>query len=57
VRIEILESARDDWIAAMSIAGPVQGTPFRLDAAHLKLVVAKAAELSRRVSPLSEIPT
>lgn len=37
------------WIAAMSIAGPLRGTTFRLDAAHVRLVREKAAELSRRV--------
>jgi DNA-binding IclR family transcriptional regulator len=37
------------WIAAMSIAGPLRGTTFRLDAGHVKLVVEKAAELSRLV--------
>jgi DNA-binding IclR family transcriptional regulator len=37
------------WGAAMSIAGPLHGTPFKLDAAHLKLVTKAAAELSRRV--------
>src|SRR6185503_15735826 len=37
------------WIAAMSIAGPLKGTTFRLDAAHVRLVADKAAELSRLV--------
>ena len=37
------------WIAAISIAGPLRGTTFRLDAAHIKLVTGKAAELSRLV--------
>jgi hypothetical protein len=32
----------------MSIAGPLHGTPFRLDPAHLKLVTQAAEELSRR---------
>jgi DNA-binding IclR family transcriptional regulator len=36
-------------LAAMSLAGPVQGTPFRLDAAHARLVADAAAELGRRV--------
>jgi DNA-binding IclR family transcriptional regulator len=36
------------WTAAMSIAGPLHGTPFRLDPAHLKLVTRAAEELSRR---------
>jgi IclR family transcriptional regulator, KDG regulon repressor len=37
------------WIAAMSIAGPLRGTTFRLDANHVRMVTEKAAELSRRV--------
>jgi IclR family acetate operon transcriptional repressor len=37
------------WIAAISAAGPVHGTPFRLDQAHLKMVLQTALELSRRV--------
>jgi DNA-binding IclR family transcriptional regulator len=40
---------RGRCIAALSIAGPLRGTPFRLDPAHVKLVTAKAAELSRLV--------
>jgi len=38
-----------NWIAAVSAAGPIHGTPFRLDAAHLKMVRETAAEFSRRV--------
>jgi DNA-binding IclR family transcriptional regulator len=38
------------WIAAVSIAGPIQGTPFKIDAKHRQLVVNKAAELSRRIT-------
>jgi DNA-binding IclR family transcriptional regulator len=41
--------ARGRWVAAMSIAGPLRGTPFRLDPAHVKLVTARAAQLSRLV--------
>ena len=52
-----IRDASGRWIAAMSIAGPVQGTPFKLDPAHLKLVVEKAAELSGRLKPHSEIPS
>src|SRR5436190_1117027 len=37
------------WVAAVSAAGPIQGTPFRLDAARLKMVRETAAEFSRRV--------
>ena len=50
-----VSDASGRWIAAMSIAGPVHGTPFKLDSAHLKLVVEKAAELSRRLSPFAEL--
>jgi len=37
------------WVAAMSIAGPLKGTTFRLDAGHVRMVTEKAAELSRLV--------
>jgi DNA-binding IclR family transcriptional regulator len=43
------------WIAAMSIAGPLRGTPFRLDAAHRRKVVAAAADLSRRIGPSESV--
>jgi len=36
------------WIAAISMAGPLHGTPFKLDRAHLNLVLKKANELSQR---------
>ncbi|MFO0889470.1 MAG: IclR family transcriptional regulator [Isosphaeraceae bacterium] len=39
----------DRWVAAVSVAGPLHGTPFKVDAAHRRVVVEKAAELSRRV--------
>lgn len=38
------------WIAAISVAGPLQGTPFKLDRAHLALVLQKANDLSQRTS-------
>ena len=38
------------WVAAVSVAGPLHGTPFKVDAAHRRVVVEKAAELTRRVS-------
>jgi len=44
-----VRDARGRWIAAISVAGPLRGTSFRLDPAHAKLVTAKAAELSRLV--------
>jgi DNA-binding IclR family transcriptional regulator len=37
------------WVAAVSVAGPLHGTPFKVDHAHRRVVVEKAAELSRRV--------
>ncbi|MBI3856304.1 MAG: IclR family transcriptional regulator [Planctomycetes bacterium] len=43
--------SRGRWIAALSIAGPLRGTSFRLDAAHVKRLVEKAAELSELVGP------
>ena len=44
-----VRDAQGRWIAALSIAGPIHGTTFRLDSAHVKLVTEKASELSRRV--------
>jgi DNA-binding IclR family transcriptional regulator len=44
---------RDDrgrWIAAISVAGPLHGTPFQIDESYQQFVVDKAAELSRRVA-------
>lgn len=37
------------WIAAISVAGPIQGTPYRIDAAHWQIVMEKANELSHRI--------
>jgi DNA-binding IclR family transcriptional regulator len=45
-----VRNALGRWIAAVSVAGPLQGTPFKIDSAHQQLVVEKAAELSRRVT-------
>jgi DNA-binding IclR family transcriptional regulator len=45
-----VRNAQGRWIAAISVAGPLHGTPFKIDAAHQRLVVEKAAELSRRVT-------
>ncbi|MCZ7647587.1 MAG: IclR family transcriptional regulator [Planctomycetota bacterium] len=36
-------------VAALSISGPIQGTPFRLDKAHIRMLTDAAAELSRRM--------
>jgi IclR family transcriptional regulator, KDG regulon repressor len=44
-----IRDAAGQWIAAISVAGPLQGTPFQLDRAHLNLVLEKADDLSRRV--------
>jgi DNA-binding IclR family transcriptional regulator len=41
---------RGRWIAALSISGPITGTPFRLDAAHRRCVLEAAARLSRAIS-------
>jgi DNA-binding IclR family transcriptional regulator len=40
----------DRWIAALSVSGPLAGTPFRLDARHRELVRKAAAEISRRLA-------
>jgi DNA-binding IclR family transcriptional regulator len=42
-----VRDASGRWIAAISVAGPIQGTPFRLDVAHCQGVREKAEELSR----------
>jgi DNA-binding IclR family transcriptional regulator len=39
------------WIAAVSIAGPIHGTPFKIDTKRRQLVMNKAAEISRRITP------
>jgi DNA-binding IclR family transcriptional regulator len=41
---------RDEaWIAALSVSGPLSGTPFRMDARHRRLALDAAAEISRRL--------
>jgi len=40
----------DRWVAALSVAGPLAGTPFRLDARHRTLLREAAAEISRRLA-------
>jgi DNA-binding IclR family transcriptional regulator len=42
--------SRGRWIAAISVAGPLQGTPFKIDSTHRQIVIDKAAELSRLVA-------
>jgi len=39
----------DRWIAALSVSGPLRGTPFRLDARHRRLAVAAASDIGRRL--------
>jgi DNA-binding IclR family transcriptional regulator len=38
------------WVAAISVAGPLHGTPFKINEANQQLVMVKAAELSLRVT-------
>jgi DNA-binding IclR family transcriptional regulator len=45
-----VKDAAGRWVAAMSIAGPLDGTPFRLDQVHVKMLLRKAEELSERLS-------
>lgn len=45
-----VRDASGRWVAAISAAGPLGGTPFRLDQAHVKMVLAKAEQLSERLS-------
>jgi DNA-binding IclR family transcriptional regulator len=40
----------DRWIAALSVSGPLSGTPFRLDSLHRGLALKAAAEISRRLA-------
>ena len=44
-----VRDAQGRCIAALSVSGPLQGTPFRLDRVHIKTVTAAAAELSRHL--------
>ena len=44
-----VRDASGRWVAAVSVSGPQQGTPFQLDTAHVDLVLARADELSRRL--------
>ncbi len=38
------------WIAALSVSGPLSGTPFRLDERHRAQAQKAAAEISRRLA-------
>jgi DNA-binding IclR family transcriptional regulator len=40
----------DRWVAALSVSGPLSGTPFRLDARHRGLALQAGSEISRRLS-------
>lgn len=44
-----VRGASGRWAAAMSVAGPLHGTPFRLSPAHIRLVTRAADELSARM--------
>jgi DNA-binding IclR family transcriptional regulator len=44
----------DRWIAALSVSGPLSGTPFRLDARHRGLALQAGTEISRRLAPGSD---
>ena len=43
-----VRDASGRWLAALSVAGPLHGTPFKVDEIHLQCVVDKANELARR---------
>jgi IclR family acetate operon transcriptional repressor len=45
-----IRDAADRWIAAVSVAGPLHGTPFKVDDDSRRIVVEKVAELSRRIA-------
>ena len=49
IGVPVLNSSKK-WIAAISVAGPLQGTPFKLDSAHVAIVLQKSNELSRRLN-------
>jgi DNA-binding IclR family transcriptional regulator len=40
----------DRWIAALSVSGPLAGTPFRLDARHRDLALRAGSQISRRLA-------
>ena len=40
----------DRWVAALSVSGPLTGTPFRLDERHRRLALEAASEISRRLA-------
>jgi len=45
-----IRGRQDRWVAALSISGPLTGTPFRIDAHHRALALQAAAEISRRLA-------
>ena len=44
-----VRDAAGRWIAAISVAGPIHGTPYKIDPAHWQTVIEKANELSHRI--------
>jgi DNA-binding IclR family transcriptional regulator len=40
----------DRWVAALSVSGPMSGTPFRLDSRHRGLALRAGSEISRRLA-------
>jgi len=38
------------WVAALSVSGPLSGTPFRLDARHRTLALQAGSEISKRLA-------
>ena len=40
----------DRWVAALSVSGPLSGTPFRLNARHRGLALQAGSEISRRLA-------
>jgi len=49
IGVPIVGSA-DRWVAALSVSGPMSGTPFRLDARHRGLALRAGSEISRRLA-------
>jgi len=45
----------DRWVAALSVSGPLSGTPFRLDARHRGLALQAGSEISRRLAMPTDV--
>lgn len=43
------------WVAALSVSGPLSGTPFRLDARHRGLALQAGSEISRRLAMPTDV--